>query len=113
MTNNGNTESIRDYIYLDTDRARSIYSQLKGGLMESFLKGNETAEGSTESVDSRKQSVEQNVLLGTKYEATHVLHDFLFSAIEADLVEAIVDIRSSEVVCNLRPGDYIRVRGIA
>ena len=32
-------ESIRDYIYLDTDRARSIYSQLKGGLMESFMQG--------------------------------------------------------------------------
>lgn len=112
MTSAGIPDSIRDYIYLDTDRARSIYSQLKGGLMESFMKGNATSESSTENVDSRKQSVEQNVLLGTKYEATHVLHDFLFSAIEADLVEAIIDIKSLEVVSKLQPGDYYRVRGI-
>lgn len=113
MTGGTMPESIRDYIYLDTDRARSIYSQLKGGLLESFMKGNATSEGSTDSADSQKQSVEQNVLLGTKYEATHVLHDFLFSAIEADLVEAIIDIRSPDNVSNLQPGDYYRVRGNA
>lgn len=113
MTSAGMPDSIRDYIYLDTERARSIYSQLKGGLMESFLKGNATSEGSTESKEDRKQSVEQNVLLGTKYETTHVLHDFLFTAIEADLVESIVNVQSSDAVRDLQPGDYIRVRGIA
>lgn len=56
MTSAGIPDSIRDYIYLDTDRARSIYSQLKGGLMESFMKGNATSESSTENVDSRRQS---------------------------------------------------------
>ena len=30
---------IRDYIYLDVDRARSLYSQIKGSLLESFIKG--------------------------------------------------------------------------
>lgn len=64
-------------------------------------------------VESRKQSVEQNVLLGTKYEATHVLHDHLFSTIEVDLVEAIKDLKSSNEVADLQPGDYIRVRGPA
>lgn len=51
--------------------------------------------------------------MGTKYEATHVLHDFLFSAIEADLVDAIIDIQSPDVADNLQPGDYYRVQGIA
>lgn len=38
MTSAGIPDSIRDYIYLDTGRARSIYSQLKGGVMESYMK---------------------------------------------------------------------------
>ena len=53
------------------------------------------------------------MLLDTKYEATHVLHDFLFSAIEADLEEAICDVQSVECADDLDPSDYFRVSGIA
>ena len=41
-------DCVRDYIYLDTNRAKSIYSQLRHGLVHSYLKGNETAESSIE-----------------------------------------------------------------
>ena len=104
-------KTIRDYIYLDTNRARSIYSQLKGGLLESFIKGNEANEESSQTTNSRKQNFEQSVLLGTKYEATHVLHDYLFSEIERDLAASIVDIRTT--VNDVKPGDYVRVSGLA
>lgn len=106
-------KTIRDYIYLDTNRARSIYSQLKGGLLESFIKGNETKEGSADTINSRKQTVEQRVLLGTKHEATHVLHDYLFSQIETDLGESITDIQDPETVNDIKLGDYVRVSGSA
>jgi len=107
------SDSVRDYIYLDTNRAKSIYSQLRRGLVQSYIKGTATAESSTKNSAAGDQTIEQNVLLGTDYEATHVLHDFLYSEIEADLSEAIVDVQSLENVNELQPGDYVRISGPA
>ena len=111
MKSGTSSQQVRDYIYLDTNRAKSIYSQLRRGLLQSYICGNETSESSSEGVDGRKQTVEQSVLLGTSFEATHVLHDFIYTVIEEDLSDTIKDIQSSEHVCDLQPGDYFRICG--
>ncbi len=104
---------VRDYIYLDTDRAKSIYSQLRRGLMQSYMKGNASSEKSSKASAAKNQTVEQNVLLGTSFEETHVLHDFLYTEIESDLSEVINEIESLKKVEGLKPGDYFRICGRA
>lgn len=104
---------VRDYIYLDTDRAKSIYSQLRRGLMQSYMKGNATAEQNSKVSEAQNQTIEQNVLLGTNHAETHVLHDYLYSEIETDLSEVINEIESTNKVECLKPGDYFRIRGRA
>ena len=106
-------DCVRDYIYLDTNRAKSIYSQLNRGLMQSYMKANEATEASSQSTRGQNQTLEQSVLLGTNFEATHVLHDILYTATETDLENAIADIQSPSCVQDLKPGDYIRVCGAA
>ena len=107
------SEAIRDYIYLDIERARSFYSQLKGGLLESFIKGTETNEESSNRTRGRRESIEQKALLGTTHEATHILHDFMFTEIETHLKDSIQEVvRVDDMQC-LAPGDYLRVRGRA
>ena len=105
--------NIRDYIYLDTDRARSLYSQLKGGAMESFIRGSRTNEQSSQNANHEGSLVEQSVLLGTKYEATHVLHDYLFTEIESEMQEDIRKLSSNDELTQMQPGDYIQVSGRA
>lgn len=90
-----------------------MYSQLKGGAIESFIRGKRTNEQSDQNIDHESTLVEQRVLLGTKYEATHVLHDYLFTEIESEMQANINNLTNGDELHSLRPGDYIRVSGRA
>ncbi|MCY4538754.1 MAG: hypothetical protein OXE52_11050 [Chloroflexi bacterium] len=104
---------IRDYIYLDVDRARSLYSQLKGGLLESYIKGEETNESSSNTIGNQRETVEQRALLSSTHEATHVLHDFMLTEIETQMKESVKEVSTCDIVDSLTTGDYVRVCGRA
>lgn len=106
------TRSIRDYLYLDIDRVRSIYAQASGGLTESVRELQQEFDSFLEEQESRKESLSKNIMLGSGRVATRVLHDYLFSSVEQKLGARIVDV-SDDNFQQLVTGSLFRVSGRA
>ena len=106
------TNPIRDYLYLDIDRVRSIYAQASGGLTESIRQLQEEVSVNIENDGGRSDSIGQKILLGSGRIATQVLHDYLFTSVESKLSERIIDV-SGDTVSDVVPGTLFRVSGKA
>lgn len=105
---------IRDYLYLDIDRVRSIYAQSEGGLIQSIIESENAS--TTTSRDAASllggEKIGKEALLGTGRVETRVVHDYLFTAIETKLKDIIVEV-SNNTVERLEPGNLIKVTGTA
>lgn len=101
---------IRDYLYLDIDRVRSIYAQATGGLTESIRQLQEEVSVNSENDESGSESIGQNILLGSGRIATQVMHDYLFTSVETKLSEKIIDV-SESTVSDVGPGSLFRISG--
>lgn len=105
-------KSIRDYLYLDIDRVRSIYAQASGGLTESVRELQQEFDSILEEQGTRTETLSKNIMLGSGRVATRVLHDYLFSSVEQRLGTRIVDV-SRENIKQLSTGSLFRVSGRA
>ena len=103
---------IRDYLYLDIDRVRSIYAQASGGLIESIRQLQEEVSINSEKQAKNSEELGENILLGRGRVATQVLHDYLFSSVEEKLGEKIVEV-SAKTVSEIRSGTLFRISGRA
>ena len=106
------TSSIRDYLYLDIDRVRSIYAQASGGLTESFRELQQEIDSYVEEQEDNSESLSKNIMLGSGRVATRVLHDYLFTAMEKELGSKIIEV-SNKTICNVAPGTLFRISGRA
>lgn len=70
---------IRDYLYLDIDRVRSVYAQASGGLTESIRELQQEFDSHSEEQQDKKESIGQNIMFGSGRVAIRVLHDYLFT----------------------------------
>lgn len=120
--------NIRDFLYLDVERVKSIYAQLEKGLVT----GKEKIEGKTKEV-SGKGGGEINTLFSLTAEGkfiweneereTKTLHDYIYNYIESKLCNnnSIVFVDSSTVTkdwlnsqlgkFNIDPNSFILIRG--
>ena len=64
------TNSIRDYLYLDIDRVRSIYAQATGGLTESIRELQEEINTHDETQQAKDETLSKSILLGSGRIAT-------------------------------------------
>ena len=101
---------IRDYLYLDIDRVRSIYAQASGGLTESIRELQQEFDSHSEEQENKKQSIGQNIMFGSGRIATRVFHDYLFTAMEKLLGDRVVEI-SKETFPNFSSGSLFRITG--
>ncbi len=106
------TNSIRDYLYLDIDRVRSIYAQATGGLTESIRELQEEIDTHSNDHQAKNESLSKSIMLGSGRIATRVLHDYLFTAMEKELGDKIVEV-SKQIICDVAPGTLFRVSGRA
>lgn len=109
------TNNIRDYIYLDTGRAGSLYAQASGGLVESFINSQneeETMHHRERGAPLSGSELTKELLIGSKKIETRILHDYLFTELEKLLDDNIVGI-NSENISTVLPGQLIKVTGIA
>lgn len=108
------TDKVRDYIYLDVDRLKSIYSQLSGGLVERITVGSSEHEHNfqREGRQFSKSELERQLFLGSGKTETRTLHDYLLTEVEAKLENAILDATNLGFE-DIGPGTFIRVAGIA
>lgn len=106
------TRLIRNYIYLDADRLRSIYAQINEGLLESIQSSDFDAESKREG--SFLGSLETELLFGGNQRTTKVLHDFLCTAVEAQLDEKISnwDNIAEPEIDKIGIGDFVKVSGL-
>ena len=93
-------EKIREYIYLDIDRIKSIFSQMEEGLLIEKTEGSEKEGGVKGNVGSGilaelllDVGIEGNVLYTKKQDETKILHDYMYNLLEkrmkdeGDLIE--------------------------
>lgn len=106
------TICIRDYLYLDIDRVRSIYAQASGGLIESIRQLQENVRVNSEKDAKSGEELGENILLGRGRVATQVLHDYLFSSVEEKLGRQIVEV-TAKSVSQIQPGTLFRISGRA
>lgn len=106
------SDSIRDYLYLDIDRVRSIYAQASGGLTESVRELQQEFDSILEEHESKTENLSKNIMLGSGRVATLVLHDYLFSSVEQRLGARIIHV-SRENIQELSTGSLFRVSGRA
>ncbi len=102
--------SIRDYVYMDVERLRSIYAQVSGGLIEQFIRSEVTNETMEHRENDEASEVKKQIFLGAGRFETRVLHDYLFTEVEKHLTGAIVDF-STETKKLVNPGSIVRVTG--
>lgn len=90
-----NKLKIRDFLYLDVEKMKSIFSQLDEGLMESYTTENgdkkhliakEGASGNV-LIAKLKGELEQGILWENKQSETKTLHDHMFNLLEQILIE--------------------------
>jgi hypothetical protein len=106
---------IRDYIYLDIDRVRSVYAQAAGGLVQSIVKSEQVSdkEFTTEHGPLlAKSEVGKELLWGTGQVETRVLHDYLFTEME-NLLGEVISTVTEETLNAVKPGDIVRITGNA
>ncbi len=101
---------IRDYLYLDIDRVRSVYAQASGGLTESIRELQQEFDSHSEEQQDRKESIGQNIMFGSGRVATRVLHDYLFTGMERLLDDRIVEV-SERTLPDFAPGSLFRITG--
>lgn len=104
--------AIRDYLYLDIDRVRSIYAQASGGLTESIRELQQEIDSRGEEQHDKNETLSKNAMLGSGRIATRVLHDYLFTSVESKLSEKIVDV-CEDTISQLSTGALFRVSGRA
>lgn len=107
------SQRIRDYIYLDIDRIRSMYAQISEGLVESIVETKSASEGASEELNDKNinlGNVSREVLLGSGKTGTRIMHDYLFTALEKKL-ERIVTQVSLDNIETIRDGMLIKVNG--
>jgi len=85
---------IRDFIYLDVERMKSIYSQIDKGLIESYSRENTDkkhtytkggASGGILSFANIKGEIESGILWENKQSETRSLHDHMYNLLESIL----------------------------
>lgn len=106
------TQAIRDYLYLDVSRLRSLYSQLSGGIIEAIIQSRRT-----ERATENRQSIEgselaRDMLLGNEKIETRVLHDYLFTEVEQLVSESIIVVDQSTLPL-IGTGSIVRIKGKA
>jgi hypothetical protein len=107
--------SIRDYIYFDIERVRSVYAQLSEGLIYNIIKSEETQEALDKSESQgaiNKSEITKSLYLGLGRVETQTLHDYLFTEVEQKLGEYLTDVSIANID-ELQPGGLIRVTGKA
>ena len=103
--------AIRDYLYLDVDRVRSIYAQASGGLTESVRELQQEFDSFLAEQEADSETLRKSILLGSGRVATRILHDYLFSTVEEKLGDTIVHVSAANI-CDIRAGTLFRVTGI-
>lgn len=102
--------SVRDYLYLDIDRVRSIYAQSSGGLIESIRELQEEIDTHSKEHQAENEMLSKNILLGSSRIATQVLHDYLFTSVEKKLNEKIIEV-SKDTISDIHSGTLFRISG--
>jgi hypothetical protein len=106
------TNSIRDYIYLDIARLRSIYAQLSGGVIEAIVHSQQTSRTSERSDKISEAELQVDMLLGKEKTEMLVLHDYLFTEVEDLLGNNIINV-TDYVQSDLQLGNIVRITGVA
>ena len=101
---------IRDYLYLDIDRVRSIYAQASGGLTESIRELQQELDTQSEEQEESKQTIGQTIMFGSGRIATRVFHDYLFTGMEKLMSERITEITET-TLSSFVSGSLFRITG--
>ena len=101
---------IRDYLYLDIDRVRSIYAQASGGLTESIRELQQEVSSHGEELEQKSESISNNMMFGSGRVATRVFHDYLFTGMEKLLGERIIEIEQA-TLSEFSAGSLFRITG--
>ena len=104
------TNVIRDYLYLDIDRVRSIYAQASGGLTESIRELQEEIDIHDQEHQAKNETLSKSIMFGSGRIATRVLHDYLFTAMEKELSDKIVEV-CNKSIDDVTPGTLFRISG--
>ncbi len=100
---------IRDYIYQDVNRLKSIYAQANGGLLETITASEQTEEH-TNRAEGLISQVKRDALFETGRTETRILHDYLYTEVEKRLSGQIRKV-TSESIGQLQAGDFVQVSG--
>ena len=101
---------IRDYLYLDIDRVRSIYAQASGGLTESIRELQQEVNSHGEELEQKSESISKNLMFGSGRVATRVFHDYLFTGMEKLLDDRIAEITEG-TMSSFSSGSLFRISG--
>ena len=101
---------IRDYLYLDIDRVRSIYAQASGGLTESIRELQQEVNSHGAELEQKSGSIGKNLMFGSGRVATRVFHDYLFTGMEKLLEDRIAEITELSM-SSFSSGSLFRISG--
>ncbi len=91
--------AVKDFIYLDTDRLNSLYSQVFKGVVEAILESELTEEESRDmqkgGIRSAGSTVEQRVAAASYRTESRVLHDYMYNLLEQKIASVITDITAA------------------
>jgi len=116
MTSEERAITIRDYIYTDTARIRSMYAQVHKGVVQGVVKSELTDETWVEGIAEKgvkAPELRREMMLSGAYVESRVLHDYMFSQLEERMSSLIMDLTGEAGPEELEIGkpSLIRVRG--
>lgn len=111
-------KKIRDFIYLDVDRLKSLYSQFFEGVAESIAEVETLEESANRQTQSsiRQTTIEEQVAVASQKSESKLLHDHMYNLLEHALKDLLVDvsfIKQEELSETLNAAFMIKVTGKA
>lgn len=111
-------EKIKLFLYLDYEKVTSLYSQINGGLIESFFNKDKTVSSNSE---QQKGPFRSGATLADTSENTQeiiekkLLHDYIYNLFENEMIknEKVLQINENTTTSEIHPLKLIKVQGKA